>query len=51
MELGRGGIDDIELREETIIEIVVVLDGITEVKNGRLGGGHGERHGGRLQDQ
>lgn len=51
VELGGGGVDDVELREQTIIEIVVVLDGITEVKNGGLDRGHGQRHGGDLHDE
>ena len=44
MELGQGGVDDVELREQTVMEIVVVLDGFTEVKNGGLGGGDWKRH-------
>lgn len=48
MELGGVRIDDVELRQKTIVEIVVVLDGFTEVKDGRLGGGDWDRHGGRI---
>lgn len=46
VELGRGGIDDVELRAKTIIQIVIVLDRIAEVKNGGLNGGDWKRHGG-----
>lgn len=48
MELGGLRVDNVELREKTIVEIVVVLDGFTEVKNRGLGGGDWERHGGMI---
>lgn len=51
MELGGGGVDDVELREQTIIEIMIVLDRITEMQNGGLAGGDGQRHGGDLHDE
>ncbi len=44
LPVGRGGMDDVELRLQAMIDIVIVFDGIPEMKDDWFQSGHGVRH-------